>query len=122
MPPGNRLLSLADREFRQIVQKPEPPPTRKSFKAVKLNPARFDSAWDRRRGAAVRLTAVLLGEDDTTLQLRVCENDKTAKTYADAASWLQRESAHMRKVARMLDTAAGRLNIVLERCDLGLVP
>ncbi len=119
MPPGNRLLALADREFRQVVQKPEPPPTRKSFKPVKLNPSRFDSAWDRKRGAAVRLTAVLLSEDDAALQQRVCEDERTAKTYADAASWLQRESAHLRRVARRPDTAAGRLSVVLERCTAG---
>ena len=47
----------------------------------KLDATRFDQSWDRKRGAAVRLTAVLLQENDTTLQRRVCENDKTVKTY-----------------------------------------
>jgi hypothetical protein len=78
------------------------------FKPIKLNAARFDSGWDRKRGAAVRLTAVLLREDDMTLERRVCENDRSAKTYAEAVTWLQRESAHLRKVARLLDTAGGR--------------
>lgn len=118
MPPsGTRLLALADREYRQIVQKPEPLPVRKGFKAVKLNPAKFDATWDRRRGAAVRLTAVLLGEDDAVLQQRVCGDDRSVKTYAAAAAWLQRESAQLRRVAGLLDTAAGRLTVVLGRCS-----
>jgi hypothetical protein len=48
--------------------------------------------------ALLGLTAVLLREDDTTLQRRVCENDKTVKTYATAADWLARESAYLRTV------------------------
>ena len=122
MPPGNptRLFKLADREFRQLTEerKPAPPATRK-FKPIKLNVARFDSAWDRKRGAAVRLTSVLLREDDSTLERRVCENERSAKTYADAADWLQRESAYLRKIARLLDTAGGRLTAVLGRCQSG---
>jgi hypothetical protein len=62
-------------------------------------------------------TAVLLQEDDATLQRRVCENDKTVKTYASAADWLARESAYLRKIARLLDTAGSRLSVVLTRCD-----
>ena len=65
----------------------------------------------------MRLTAVLLREDDAALQQRVCENERTAKTYADAADWLQRESAYLRKIARLLDTAGGRLSAVLTRCN-----
>ena len=118
MSPGNmpRLLTLADREFRQITGKPViQPPTRK-FKPMRLNPAKFDSAWDRKRGAAVRLTAVLLGEDDATLEQRVCRDERTRKTYVAAADWLQRESAYLRKMARLLDTAGGRITSVLGRC------
>lgn len=119
MPPGNpaRLLKLADREFRQLTEDPAPQPSTRKFKPIKLNAARFDTSWDRKRGAAVRLTAVLLREDDTALQQRVCENERTAKTYADAADWLQRESAYLRKIARLLDTAGGRLSVVLTRCN-----
>jgi len=29
------------------------------------------------------------------MRRRVCENDQTAKTYAGAAEWLPRESAHL---------------------------
>src|SRR5437660_12912793 len=117
MSPGNRvqLLALANREFRQLTNaRPKPEPNRK-FKPIKLNPARFDQSWDRKRGAAVRLTSVLLRHDDVTLEGRVCESEKTAKTYADAAEWLQRESAYLRKVARLLETASGRLSVVLTR-------
>jgi hypothetical protein len=118
MSPGHRarLLSLADREFRQLTGKPPTPIPSRKFKPVKLNAARFDVAWDRKRGAAVRLTAVLLGEDDTALQQRVCADDRSVKVYADAAAWLQRESQYLRKVARLLDTAGGRLSAVLGRC------
>jgi hypothetical protein len=83
---------------------------------MRLNPARFDSAWDRKRGAAVRLTAVLLREDDAALEQRVCGSERSVKVYADAADWLQRESAYLRKVARLLDTAGVRLTSVLLRC------
>ena len=34
---------------------------------------------------------------------------------ADAADWLQRESVYLRKVSRLLDTAAGQVEVVLER-------
>jgi methylthioribose-1-phosphate isomerase len=95
---------------------PAPEPNRK-FKPIELNPARFDQSWDRKRGAAVRLTSVLLRHDEVTLESRVCENAKTAKTYADAADWLQRESEYLRKIARLLETASGRLSVVLTRCQ-----
>jgi len=119
MSPGNRvrLLALADREFRQLANtKPKPEPNRK-FKPIKLNPARFDTAWDRKRGAAVRMTSVLLRHDDIELESRVCESAKSAKTYAEAADWLQRESEYLRKVARLLEMASGRLSVVLTRCQ-----
>ena len=98
MPTGNpvRLLTLADREFRQLTGKPVAIEPARKFKPMKLNAARFDSSWDRKRGAAVRLTAVLLREDDAALERRVCESEKSAKTCALAVTWLQRESAHLR--------------------------
>jgi hypothetical protein len=60
--------------------------------------------------------AVLLREDDSALHQRFCESERAAKTYPDAADWLQRESVYLRKVSRLLDTAAGRVEAVLERC------
>jgi hypothetical protein len=39
------------------------------------------------------------------------------QTYADAADWLQRESQYLRKVALLLETASGRLSVVLTRCQ-----
>jgi hypothetical protein len=119
MPGGNpvRLLKLADREYQQLTEKPSAMPGRK-FRPIRLNVARFDQSWDRKRGAAVRLTAVLLREDDSALERRVCENERTVKTYAGAAEWLQRESAYLRRVARLLDTAGGRLSVVLGRCGV----
>ena len=120
MPPGNptRLLTLADREFRQLTEdRSAAPPAPRRFKPVRLNVTRFDQSWDRKRGSAARLMAVLLREDDSALHQRVCESERTAKTYADAAGWLQRESAYLRRVSRLLDTAAGRVEAVLERCS-----
>ena len=114
---STRLLKLADQEFRHLTGKPAVPEPSRRFKPVKINPEKYDSAWDRKRGVAVRLTAVLLREDDVGLERRVCESEQTAKTYADAAAWLQRESALLRKVARLLDTAGGRLTTVLGRCQ-----
>jgi hypothetical protein len=64
MPPGNpaRLLKLADREFRQLTEERKTPPSanHRSSGPSKPNAARFDSGWDRKRGAADgRLSVVL---------------------------------------------------------------
>ena len=120
MSPSNpvRLLKLADREFRQLTEKPSALPAVRKFKPIRLNAARFDQSWDRKRGAAVRLTAVLLSADDAELTRRVCESALTVKTYTGAADWLARESAYLRRVARLLDTAGGRLSVVLGRCGV----
>lgn len=88
MPLGNptRLLKLADREFRQLTEdRSATPPAPRKFRPVRLNVARFDQSWDRKRGSAARLMAVLLREDDSALHQRVCESERSAKTYADAA-------------------------------------
>ena len=42
--------------------------------------------------AAVQLSAVLL-RDDATLERRVCEREKTSRTYVSAVPWLRREGA-----------------------------
>jgi hypothetical protein len=111
------LLQFADREFRQLTGKPTAiEPTRK-FKPVKRNASRFDTGWERKRGAAVRLTAVLLREDDSALERRVCKEEHSAKTYAQAVAWLRRESVQLRKAAGLLDTAGARLAAVLTRCE-----
>lgn len=124
MPTGNpaRLLKLADRQFQHLTGKPPAAPPNRKFKAIRLNPGKFDASWDRKRGAAVRLTAVLLGEDDTALERRICESERSVRTYTDAADWLQRESAYLRKVARLLDTAGTRVVTVLGRCKGNAAP
>ena len=87
-----RLLALTEREFKPLAGPGKPvAPKRGKFKAKRLNLARFDRAWDRKRGNAVRLTGILLNEDDSTLERRVCENAQSAKIYAEAVTWLQRE-------------------------------
>ncbi len=108
MSPGNPT--------RLLTGKPADPAPQRKFKAIRLNAARFDQSWDRKRGSAVRLMTVVLRDDHEALQRRVCATEQTAKTYADAAAWLQRESAHLRKIARLLETAGGRLAAVVSRC------
>lgn len=39
----------------------------------------------------------------------MCESDKSARTYGEAAEWMQRESAYLRRIARLLDTAGTRV-------------
>jgi hypothetical protein len=119
MPSGNptRLLTLADREYRQLTDARTALPTTHKFKPIKLSAARFDQGWDRKRGAAMRFTSVLLREDDIALEKRVCADARSVKTYSSAADWLQRESAYLRRVARLLETAGGRLTAVLGRCQ-----
>jgi hypothetical protein len=124
MPKGNptHLLKLANREFKALTEERSTPQPNRKFKAMKLNAARFDQSWDHKRGAAARLTAVVLREDDVTLEHRVCESERSFKTYSSAADWLQRESAYLRKMARLLDTAGERLSAVLTRCQPGRAP
>ena len=119
MPTGNptHLLKLADREFKALTDERLPPQPSRKFKPMKLNVARFNQSWDRKRGAAARLTAVLLREDDAALERRGCESQRSFKTYSSASDWLQRESAYLRKVARFLDAANERLATVLARCQ-----
>lgn len=76
---------------------------------MKLKAAKFDPSWDRKHGAAVRLTSVLLREDDTALERRVCENERSVRVYSDAADWLHRESIYLRKVADCSRLAAAGL-------------
>jgi hypothetical protein len=118
MPTGNRarLLSLATREFRRRTDAGQAIPISRNFKAMRLNLAKFDDTWDRKRGAAVRLTGVLLREDARTLLERVCADPQTAETYKGAAAWLQQEARYLRQVAGLLDTAVGRLEVVLLQC------
>ncbi len=117
MSPGTRarLLSLADQEFRALTERPGDQPAPRRFKALKLNIAKVDTAWDHKRGSAVRLASVLRRHDDAALAQRVMENDQVARTYESSVDLLRREAAYLRKVARLLDLAGGRLTAVLQR-------
>ncbi|MGC4028921.1 MAG: hypothetical protein QM696_08620 [Steroidobacteraceae bacterium] len=112
-----RLVALSDREFKRETNAPadQPPPDRK-FRPFRLSLARYDRDWDRKRGAAARLMAVLLRENDEQLTERVCESALSSQTYAGAASWLGQEALYLRKLASRMETASGRLNVVLARC------
>src|SRR5262245_5521798 len=111
-----KLLALSEREFRREAGAAPVKGAEKKFKGMKLQLSKFDVDSDRRRGAAIRMTSVLLREDDVTLEHRVCENEKATKTYAEAAEWLQREARNLRKMAGLMDTVVGRLGLVLGRC------
>jgi hypothetical protein len=117
MSPGTRarLLSLADQEFRSLTEGSTALPAPPRFKALKLNIAKFDTTWDHKRGSAVRLAGVLLRDDDAALTQRVTENNQVARTYESGVDLLRREAAYLRKVARLLDLAGGRLTAVLQR-------
>jgi|HubBroStandDraft_1064217.scaffolds.fasta_scaffold1160887_1 hypothetical protein len=66
---GTRLYHLVEREFRQLTNKPAPIAPARNFKLIKL-----------------RLTAVLLREDDTALERRVCESGDSARTHGPRTS------------------------------------
>ena len=119
MSPGTRarLLDLAEHEFRSLTEGPNRPPPAQRFKALKIRLAKFDATWPRKRLSVVRLAGMLLVHDDTALAKKVCESDQTVRTYAGGVELLRRESAYLRKVARLLDLASGRLSVVLERQD-----
>lgn len=108
---GNRLFALAEQEF----AKTRTTPRKAKFKGLNLNVSRFDESWDRKRGTAVRMMSVILRENDQELLARVSTNGGTGKTYQEAAQWFRREAEHLRKVAGMMDNAADRLVVVLER-------
>jgi hypothetical protein len=110
---GNRLFALAEREFKANRSTP----VRQKFRGMNLNIGKYDESWDHKRGAAVRMMGVILRDNDQALFERVSANEQAAKTYADAASWLRREANVLRKTASMLDMAASRVNVVLERYE-----
>jgi hypothetical protein len=110
-----QLMTLVEREFRRESKAPERVKPDRHFKPMKLSLARFNSGWDRKRGSAARLMAIVLRDDDSSLTRRVGENEATAKAYADAAKWLRRESVYLEKTSRAMSAAAGRLDVVLAR-------
>lgn len=111
-----KLLALANREFGALLKPPVIPQPNQKFKAIRLNLSKFDSAWDRKRGSAVRLAGLLLNHDDAGLIERVCESERSARTYASGVELLRREGAYLRKVAKMLEMASERLSVALDRC------
>jgi hypothetical protein len=111
-----RLVALSEREFSRESQAPAPIQPDRKFKPVKLSLARYDSTWDRRRGSAARMMAVLLRESDGELTERVCASSDSATTYRGAAEWLAGEARLLRKHVAHLESAAGRLSVVLHRC------
>lgn len=118
MPAVNRmrLHALADREFKRESKSPTRSPAPARFRGIKVSLAKYDTAWDRKRGTAARLMAVLVRESDDELTERVCEDAQSARTYRGASDWLTGEARYLRKLATMMDTAAGRLSVVLQRC------
>lgn len=111
-----RLLALSSREFSKESVAPAPAPANRKFRPVPLKLARYDASWDKKRGAAARMMAVILRESDQQLTERVCASPQSATTYRGAAEWLTGEAQHLRKHIRHLDSAASRLEVALLRC------
>lgn len=124
MPTVNRmrLLSLSEREFRRETNAPAPTPSTQKFRPIRLALSKYDSGWDKKRGSAARLMAVLLRESDQQLTERVCETDVSSRTYRGAAEWLTGEARYLRKLAGMMETASTRLGVVLQRCGDSKAP
>ena len=107
-----RLLALSDAEF---GRRRKAPPQRKTFKGRPIDLAKFDRAWERYRGAAVRVMAVVLREDSESLFTKVTSDAKTMATFTDAVGWLQKEAELLRKMAERHELAASRLKSTICR-------
>jgi hypothetical protein len=118
-----RLMNLADHEFKRESSEPSAPvASGRSFRGWRLNIAKFDQSWDRKRGSAMRMTGVLLNEDSAALQARVCADERATDTYASAADWLAKEAQALRKTAKMHETVSSRLRAVIDRCRASRAP
>lgn len=117
-----KLHAFSEREFQRQTGEPVSLPPTKRFRAMTLNLARYDASWDRKRGAAARLMAVVLRESDEQLTQRVCASPQSATTYRGATEWLAGEAQVLRKHVRHLESAAGRLAVVLQRCEKSAQP
>lgn len=111
-----RLLALSTREFSKESAAPAPVPANRKFRPIPLKLARYDASWDRKRGAAARMMAVVLRENADQLTERVCASPQSATTYRGASDWLLGEAQVLRKHARHLESASARLAAVLQRC------
>lgn len=111
-----RLLALSSREFSKESAVPVPVPANRKFRPVPLKLARYDASWDRKRGAAARMMAVVLRESDEQLTARVCASPQSSTTYRGAKEWLASEAQALRKHVRHLESATSRLMVVLQRC------
>lgn len=107
----SRLLALSDAEFGR--KRPALPRTR--FKALNVNLVKLSTDWDRQRGAAARMMAVILREDSETLLDKVSSDPERADAFADAVDWLGKEATYLRKVATRMDVAASRLSAAVSR-------
>lgn len=106
-----RLMSLSDAEY----TRKRTTPTRQRFKPVKVDLLKLNPEWDRERGAAARMTAVILGHDSDSLLQTVSADAETAATFADAVAWLEKEARTLRKIAGRHEVAVTRLTSALCR-------
>jgi hypothetical protein len=105
-------MALSEREFKAKRGSP----AKRAFRALNINLSKFDESWDRHRGAAVRMMSVVLRDDEAQLSQRVCADEQSVKTYRDAINWFRNEAEQLRRTAKLLDTAAGRVRTVWDRC------
>lgn len=107
-----RLLAFSDAEFglnRTAT------PVRPRFKARKVNLTALDTDWDRRRGAAARMMAIVLRDDSESLLAKMEADPVKAESFSDAAAWLRKEATLLRKTAGRMDLAVARLTAVIAR-------
>jgi hypothetical protein len=84
------LQALSEREFRREYKAPTPVLPARRFKPINVNLGKLNESWDRKRGSAARMMAVVLRDGDMALAERVSASSETSRAYAEAARWLRR--------------------------------
>ena len=119
----SRLVALSEKLFRSEYRAKRAAPAKRRFKPMNVSLAKYDDAWDRRRGAAVRMSAVLLRDGYDALVGRIGDDPASVRTFADVAQWLAREADMLRRTARLHEIAASRVGAILTKrvsgADLG---
>lgn len=100
-----RLLALSDSEYKRKRTEP----VRSTFKGRSIDVRKLGKDWERQRGGAARLAAMLLREDSEGLYAKVAADPQTAITFADAVGWLKKEAELLAKVVERHELAASRL-------------
>ena len=100
-----RLLALTDAEFKRKRAEPQ----RYTFKGRSIDLRKLGKAWEKERGAAARMAAIVLREDSEGLFAKVSADPQTAATFAEAIGWLKKEAELLTKAVERHEIAASRL-------------